>query len=158
MPASGKSTVGVLLAKRLSKAFIDTDLVIQAGESRALRDIIRTDGLAAFRNLEQRYVCALDPHDSVISTGGSVIYSDGAVAHLRSLGGVYFLDATLEEVRSRIGDLDERGFVRNPGQSLEDVYQERRPRYLAAADHVIDCAGCAQGQVVERLVTQVRGA
>ena len=151
MPAAGKSTIGVVLAKRLGLAFLDTDVAIQTAEHRSLQDIIDRDGIDAFRALEERYVLTLEPRATVIATGGSVVYSEPAVHHLRRLGIVVHLDAGLDELRARLNDLSGRGLVRRPGQSLTDLHAERLPLYRAAADITVVCDGLSPAAIVERV-------
>lgn len=134
MPGVGKSTLGVLVAKALSAPFLDTDLQIQAEHGKRLHEIIARVGLARFKQVEEEAVCSLAVTGTVIATGGSVIYSDRAMAHLKAHGGVLWLDLSCPLLERRLGDLDERGVVRAPGQTLQDLYDERRPLYERHAD------------------------
>ena len=138
MPGAGKSTVGVLVAKWESMGFLDTDLLVQSGEQRPLQELIDERGTGAFRDLEEDYVLRLEARQCVIATGGSVVYSPAAMAHLADLGPVVLLDVDLPTLQARLTDLPTRGVVRFPGQSLEDLYHERRPLYLRYADRVVD--------------------
>ena len=155
MPGSGKSTVGVLLAKRTARAFVDTDLVIQAAHGQGLDDIIRQHGHLGFRRIERRTICALTCDNTVIATGGSVPYSQRAMHHLMTGGVVVFLDVPLAELSARIGDMDRRGVSRRPGQTLADLNRERRPLYRQYAQVTVDCGRSGQeavaGQVIRRL-------
>ena len=83
MPASGKSTVGVILAKTLGIGFVDTDLVIQQREGRLLQDIIDTDGLDKFLEAEENAILSLECENSVISTGGSAVFGKNAMEKLK---------------------------------------------------------------------------
>jgi len=109
MPGSGKSTVGVLLAKQLGLGFIDTDLLIQEEAGRTLQDIVDGDGYQALRRIEEQVLLRLDVRRQVISTGGSAVYSEPAMSHLKADGLVAFLDIPLEVVIARIGDYSARG-------------------------------------------------
>ena len=151
MPGAGKSTVGVLLAKALSRDFVDTDVLIQAAEGRRLQEIIDSDGLDAFLALEERHVLALTPHGAVIATGGSVVYSDPAMTHLKRHGRAVYLQLPLPDLEARITDMDSRGVVIAPWQNLADLYHERLPLYEAFADITIDSAGLNQNQIVTRI-------
>jgi shikimate kinase len=155
MPAAGKSTVGVLVAKRASLAFVDTDLLIQSAAGRSLERVIEEDGREAFGRLEEAQVLALDVRDTLVSTGGSVVYRQAAVDHLRALGFVVFLDAPLSEVRARIGDPAARGLVRRPGQTLDGLYAERRPLYVSACDAIVDCAGRGHAEVAHAVLLAI---
>jgi shikimate kinase len=138
MPACGKSTIGVLLAKSLMRDFVDTDVVIQSHEHKTLQQIAQDVGREGFRDVECRAICSLDCRNAVISTGGSVIYRPAAMEHLRRNGLVVFMDVSLETLLERIGDLDARGVSRDPGQTLADLVNERRPLYENYADITLE--------------------
>ena len=152
MPGVGKSTAGVLLAKADSRDFLDTDVVIQAREGRRLQDILDRDGIAAFCQLEERHILALAPHNAVIATGGSAVYSDRAMQHLRGLGLVVFLDAPLAVLEARLTDLDRRGVVKPAGLSLADLYAERLPLYRRYAHATVACGHLTHLQTVAAIL------
>jgi shikimate kinase len=152
MAGVGKSTVGVLLAKALSRPFVDTDLIIQAAEGRRLQDILDADGLDAFRRTEERHVLALDVRDAVIATGGSVVYSDAAMAHLKRYGVAIYLQLDPATLEARVRQADPRGLAIAPGQTFQELYRERKPLYERHADITIDCAGLTHDEVVARIV------
>jgi shikimate kinase len=139
MPAVGKSTVGVLLAKRMGYGFIDTDLLIQSGERRKLHQLIGAYGLTEFCNLESAYIERIEARQSVIATGGSVVYRPAAMAHLNTLGTIIFLDIEPAALEERLEDLGKRGVVFAPGQSIADLYSERRPLYRKYAHATVHC-------------------
>jgi shikimate kinase len=151
-PGVGKSTVGVLLAKALSMPFVDTDILIQAAEGRRLQDILDSDGIPAFRAIEERYILDLTLENHVIATGGSVVYSDRAMEHLKAMGTVIFLDLPCEALLSRIENLDSRGVVLPESQTFCEMYDERFPLYRRWADCVIDCSGLSHDAVVGQVV------
>ena len=152
MAGVGKSTVGVLLAKALSRQFVDTDLMIQAAEGRRLQDILDAEGLDAFRRIEERHVLALDIHDAVVATGGSVVYSDAAMDHLKQDGVAVYLRLDAQTLEARVTGSDPRGLAIAPGQTFKDLYDERRPLYERHADITIECAGLTHEAVVARIV------
>jgi shikimate kinase len=152
MAGVGKSTVGVLLAKALSRRFVDTDVQIQATEGRRLQDIIDADGTLAFLAIEERAILGLTFKEHVIATGGSVVYSTPAMTHLRSNGVIVHLDLAFDLLERRITNLDSRGIVRTNGQSLRALYEERRPLYQEYADITVDCAGQSHEEVVRAVV------
>jgi len=156
MPGAGKSTCGVLLAKGTGRPFIDTDVWIQSLEGCRLQEIIDGRGLAAMRAVEEQRVLELDVRGHVVATGGSVVYSEPAMRHLKEGGEVVFLQVGVGVLHERLGDAAERGIVRAPGQSFDDLYTERLPLYRRYADHTIDCNGLDHEAVVER-VLQVMG-
>ena len=139
MPGAGKSTLGVLLAKRTSKNFVDTDLLVQERASAPLHEIIEQHGTDAFRKLERECVLQLEPTGHVIATGGSVVYSDAAMEHLQQLGIIVYLDVPASELENRIGDLGARGVVREPGEGIAEIQQQRAPLYQRWADVRVAC-------------------
>jgi shikimate kinase len=147
MPGVGKSTVGVLLAKATRRGFVDTDLLIQAGEGLGLQEIIDTRGLEAFCRIEQDYLLCLGARGQVIATGGSAVYSEPAMLALRDTGPVVHLELPLELLERRLADQATRGIVMAPGQTLEGLYRQRRPLYARWADLSVDCTGKTQDQV-----------
>lgn len=157
MPGTGKSTVGVLLAKYTSRRFIDTDLYIQAEEGRRLYEIISDRGIKEFCKIEERYILSLKCRGDVIATGGSVVYSSKAMEHLRSSGLIIHLDLSPTDLEKRLSDLDARGVVRAPDQTLSDLYKEREPLYLRYADITVDCSGLSHEQVVEKILAALTG-
>ena len=134
MPASGKSTVGVILAKLLGYDFIDTDLLIQHREGRRLSRIIEDRGIDGFLDAEAAACLSLDARHSVIATGGSVVYSETAMAHLKDLGCIVYLEVDYDALTRRLHDIHDRGVVLRPGQTLHQLYLERVPLYRRYAD------------------------
>ncbi len=155
MPYVGKSTVGVLLAKALSREFIDTDLIIQARRGRRLQEIIDAEGLDAFCRLEQETVLSLDSRRSVIATGGSVVYSPEAMAHLKCHGVIVYLRLDLDRLLQRVSGLDSRGVVKSPGQTIEELYRQRQPLYESWAQATIDCGGLSHERVVGAVIAAI---
>jgi shikimate kinase len=155
MPGCGKSTVGVLLAKRLGLGFTDTDLIIQQETGRTLQAIIDDEGYEALRRIEGQVLQSLKLQGHVISTGGSAVYSDAAMAHLASDGVVVFLDIPLAEVRRRIGDSSLRGISRHPNQSLEDLFRERLELYRRYAQLKVSANLQTADQVCEAVVAEM---
>ncbi len=138
MPASGKSTVGVILAKVLGMNFIDTDLVIQNREEALLHEIIKSKGVEGFLKCEEDAVLSLDTDNSVIATGGSVVYSEKGMKHLSEAGKVVYLKVDKKELFSRLKNINERGVVLRGGESLEEMYDERSVLYEKYAELVIE--------------------
>lgn len=152
MPAVGKSTLGVLLAKAMSYDFTDTDVFIQNRERRKLQDILDSEGPAGFRAIEERNVLQLHCERTVIATGGSVVYSDAAMRHLRRDGTIVYLALPLPLLLSRLTNLGSRGVVRVPGQSMEDLFRERVPLYARYAEITLDCSGKTHEGIVDEIV------
>lgn len=138
MPASGKSSVGVVLAKRLGKRFIDTDIVIQEKYGKLLKELIEEYGDEGFREIEDEVNASIDVCDSVISPGGSVVYGEKAMEHLKEISVVVYLELSYTAIKSRLGSLRERGITLKKGQSLKDLYLERVPLYEKYADITVN--------------------
>jgi len=151
MPGSGKSTVGVLLAKRLGYRFIDGDLLIQAEEGCLLKDIIASRGLEGFLEVENRVNREITGGKAVIAPGGSVVYGREAMVHLTSIGTVVYLKLSYEELERRLGDLTDRGVAIGSGMTLRDLYDERATLYEKYADITVDEEGKSLGDVVDLL-------
>ncbi len=151
MPASGKSTVGVLLAKRLGFSFVDVDIVIQEKEKRLLKEIIAQEGIDGFMAVENRINASLDADRSVIAPGGSVIYGKEAMEHLREISTIVYLKLSYEDVKKRLGNLVDRGVVLKDGMTLLDLYNERVPYYERYADITVDETGQTVGETVDYL-------
>ena len=134
MPGSGKSTVGVLLAKALGCLFTDVDLLISHRAKKPLQRILDEDGLEAFLALEEEVGSRLRAENTVIATGGSMVISDKAMRHLKTLGTVVYIDVPFEEIERRVTNIKTRGIVFHPNQTLADVYRERKPLYERWAD------------------------
>lgn len=141
MPGVGKSTLGVVLAKVMEYQFLDADLLIQKEEKRRLSRIIREEGIEGFKAIENRVNASIEAENTVISTGGSVVYCDEAMQHLKSIGRVVYLKLSLEALSKRLGNLKGRGVVLKEGQTLKDLYEERIPLYEKYADIVVDEEG-----------------
>ena len=138
MPGSGKSTVGVVLAKVLGYEFLDSDLVIQKREKRLLCEIIEQEGIDGFLAIENEVNKSLDVDRTVIATGGSAVYGKEAMEHLKEIGTVIYLRLGYKVLRRRLGSLKKRGVVLRKGQTFRMLYDERTPLYEKYADLIID--------------------
>lgn len=151
MPGAGKSTVGVVLAKKAGMKFVDSDLVIQEKTGKRLSDIIEEVGTDGFLKVEGKINGELDYTNSVIATGGSVVYESDAMKHLKEIGTVVYLKLPYAEIEDRLGDLNERGVVLKAGFTLKDLYEERIPLYEQYADVTISCEGKVLREVVKEI-------
>ena len=154
MPGSGKSTVGVILAKKTSRDFVDTDVLIQTSQQRTLQDIVDREGYIALRKIEEELLLGLSIQNHVIATGGSAIYSDQAMTYLKSNGILIFLDADFATLESRIRDFSSRGIAKRPDQSFADLFDERFSLYRKHADITIKCGGLTQEEVCARIIEE----
>ena len=156
MPGAGKSTVGVILAKKTARDFVDTDVLIQTSQGRALQDIVDRDGYTILRKIEEEILLGLSVQNNVIATGGSAVYSDRAMTRLKSDGDIIYLDVDLVTLESRVLDFSTRGLARRPDQSFAELFEERLSLYIRYADIAIRCEGMTQEQVCERIIEEVR--
>lgn len=138
MPGVGKSTIGVILAKELGYQFVDSDLLIQKRERKLLRQIIARDGVDGFIAIENEVNASIRAENSVIATGGSVVYGKEAMEHLKKIGTVVYLKLNYKSLEKRLGNLKGRGVVLRPGQDLRALYEERIVLYEKYADVVVD--------------------
>ncbi len=139
MPGCGKSTCGVLLAKLMLMSFVDTDLIIQQKSGALLQDIINNYGIEEFAKREEEVLSSLEEKNSVISTGGSAVYSEKAMHHLKREGIVVYIKTSLDTIKSRITNFSTRGILIKKGNSLEDLFKERTPLYEKYADITVEC-------------------
>jgi shikimate kinase len=145
--------LGVLLAKRTSRGFLDTDLRIQEVEGSSLQAIIEEHGVDGFRKIEERCVMELHCSNYVIATGGSAVYSEAAMEHLGQIALRVYLDVPLAELALRLGDLDARGVIRAASQDLESLLAERRSLYERWADLRVDCDSLEHEGAVGAILT-----
>ena len=151
MPASGKSTVGVVLAKVIGYDFIDTDILIQRSEKKRLSQIIEDVGVDGFLQVENRVNASVEADHCVIATGGSAVYGEEAMRHFRKIGHIIYLKVDYETIRKRLRSIKQRGVALRDGQSLRDLYEERTALYEKYADTVMKEKGDAEDVVVQIL-------
>lgn len=156
MPGAGKSTVGVVLAKVLGYRFVDSDLEIQEQTGKLLYELIEEHGDAGFLEIENQVNAGLWVQRSVISTGGSAVYGEEAMSHLREISTVIYLRLSCRELKRRLGDLRRRGVVLKPGQTLKDLMDVRTPLYEKYAHIIVDEEGLDIRGVVERILSELK--
>ena len=156
MPGVGKSTVGVVLAKRLGYRFVDSDLVIQERSGKLLHEMIEELGVEGFWKAEEEVNASLDTNRAVIATGGSAIYGAKAMEHFAEIGTIVYLQLRYEELKERLGDLAERGVTLRPGQDLAALLAERTPLYEKYAQLTIACEGKSIREIVEEISHEQR--
>ena len=154
MPGSGKSTVGVVLAKTLGYNFIDTDLLIQEQDGRLLQDIINESGNEFFKNLEKKILLEVDIKKSVIATGGSAVYYENSMEHLRDISTIFYLDVPLYVVKRRLHNIKTRGISMGAGETIELLMDKRKPLYKKYADFTIDALDKNIERVVEEIIEE----
>ena len=151
MPAVGKSTVGVVIAKRLGFDFIDTDLLIQKQENRLLRDIIAEQGVDGFLKIENQVNRDLEAEQAVISPGGSVVYCEEAMEHFKEIGTIIYLKTSFKTIKERLKNPKKRGVTMREGQTLQDVYNERVCLFEKYADITIEEDGLSLEETIEKV-------
>jgi len=152
MPTCGKSTVGVVVAKMLGLAFVDTDILIQNREGKKLKDIIDEKGNDGFEKVESAVIENISVDNTVIATGGSAVYAPKAMARLKEIAKVVYLAVDIEEIEKRMTDMRNRGVVFKKGQGVRELYLEREPLYEKYADYVVSEKGKTLEQTVEAVV------
>ena len=155
MPACGKSTIGVVLAKTMNKGFVDTDILIQQAESRTLQEIIDQEGNDYFHHVEERVLLDFDGEDYLVATGGSAIYFDRAMDKFKEKGVVVYIKVTLDTILERLNNIRSRGVTLEKGQTIADLYEQRIPLYQKHADVVIEADGLSVEEVVEKMIELV---
>ena len=155
MPACGKSSVGVILAKTAAMAFVDTDLLIQQEEGKKLQYIIDSQGMDDFLKIEERVLASVDVENSVISTGGSAVYSEKAMNHLKEKGIIVYLKLPLAEIDRRLKNIKTRGIAMKPGETLADLYDYRVPFYEKYADITIDAKDFSIEDVISEILKRI---
>ena len=155
MPAAGKSTLGVLLAKQLRYNFVDTDISIQVENDGTLAELIAAHGNDALLAMEAAACKAIQPARCVIATGGSAVYNDDAMEHLKTTGPVVYLHVPYDEVARRVGDVVARGVVMPAGYTFRDLYDERAALYEKYADVVVETAGLGVSKALDATVQAV---
>lgn len=156
MPGCGKSTIGVILAKTLGIGFVDTDLIIQQRENRLLQDIIDKDGIDFFLDCEADAVKTVVCDNTVIATGGSVVYREEAINHLKNNGKIFYLDVPLNEIKKRLSNISTRGVAAKKNDSVENIFSEREALYKKYADEIINLTDCTVEQAVEIISKKIK--
>lgn len=156
MPAAGKSTVGVVTAKRIGYRFIDTDLLIQEQEGMLLREIIDRQGIEKFLEIEDQANAKVEAEKAVIAPGGSVIYCENAMRHYKEIGKIVYLQASFETINNRLKNVRNRGVVLREGQTLRALYNERVPLFEKYADITVCEDGYELGETVEHVLDALK--
>lgn len=156
MPGAGKSTIGIILAKYMAFGFIDTDVLIQINQQKSLQQIMDQSDYLNLRKIEECEILKLNIDRHVIATGGSAVYSQKAMQHLRDISKVVFLKAGYGMLKERIHNFDTRGIARSDAQSFQDLYDERQTLYEKYSEMVIDCTGRNQEEIAEIISDKYR--
>lgn len=157
MPSSGKSTLGVVLAKTLGMQFVDTDLIIQQNSGKKLQQMINEEGIEAFLKTEEEVLCSLDFENFIIATGGSAVLSEKAMKYLRKNGVVIYLEASVEELKTRLNNIKTRGIAMTEGESIESIFIKRAPLYEKYADITVSSEASFE-ETVEKIITKIKNS
>ncbi len=155
MPACGKSTIGVVLAKTLGKAFLDTDLLIQKREGDLLQNLIDTKGMDSFLRMEEEALLSIEVDNTVIATGGSVVYSDKGMKKLSQLGTIIYIELTLDTIEKRMNNIHSRGIAMGKGETLADLYKKRIPLYEKYAELTINAEGLSVEEAIDEIISKI---
>lgn len=155
MPACGKSTVGVVLAKTLGMAFLDSDLLIQEREGDLLQNLIDKHGMNCFLKMEETAIKSIHVSNTIIATGGSVVYSKSGMKHLNELGQIVYLKLSFKSIETRLQNINTRGIAMGEGETLKDLYDKRIPLYESYADITIDAEDLSLEEVIERIAISI---
>lgn len=155
MAGAGKSTVGKELAHLNNLGFVDVDTLMEKEQKTSLQDLLTTLGVQGFRNLEEKTLLSLSYQNHIIATGGSAIYSETGIAHLKESSILVYLDVALPLLKLRVGDFSSRGFVKTADQNFDQVFAERQPLYSKHADFVVNCTDRSVSEICRKIKTQV---
>lgn len=156
MPACGKSTIGVVLAKTMNKGFVDTDILIQQKEQKTLQEIINENGNEYFHQVEEEVLLNFDGKDYVVATGGSAIYFERAIEKFKQDGQIVYIKVSLDTILTRLNNIKTRGVTLKKGQTLSDLYEQRTPLYEKHADIIIEAENLTIEEIVEKITEKTR--
>ncbi len=141
MPGSGKTCMGKALSRKLGLRVVDGDHLIEKNTGKKLQSIINEEGIEEFKRIEKETLLSINEDNIIITPGGSAIYYEDVMNHFKSLGIVIYLYVGTENLLKRLGDYSTRGIVLKPGQTIEDLFEERRPLLEKYADITVNCDG-----------------
>lgn len=151
MPGAGKSTIGIILAKVLSFGFIDTDILIQINRQKSLQQIIDESDHLNLRKIEEEEILKINVENHIIATGGSAVYSEKAMNHLKAISTIIFLEVGYGKIIKRIHNFNTRGIASSKAQTFRNLYNERQVLYNRYAEVTIDCNALDQDEIAEEI-------
>lgn len=152
MAGAGKTTVGRELAIQLGWAHLDTDHLIESVYGTTLQNVADSMTKDAFLDVEAAVICRVGVRRTVISTGGSVVYRHTAMEHLASLGPLAYLDVPLPVILERIARNPDRGLAIAPGQTIEDLFNERKALYEKYATCTVAAEGLTPAAIAAAIL------
>ncbi len=156
MPGSGKSTIGVILSKQLSFDFIDTDILIQKMYQTTLQNIVDEKGYMKLREIEKNTILSINSSKNVIATGGSAVYENESMLHLKNISYVIFLKVDFDTLTKRVKDFDKRGIAKAKHQTFSDLYDERNILYGKYSDFTIENSSATHEETVHKIVEYIK--
>lgn len=155
MPAAGKTCMGKKLSKVLGMKQLDGDKLIEKITGRKLQEIIDTDGLQAFKEIEEEVLLSIKDDNVIISPGGSAVYYESVMEYFKSRGPIIYICVSPEILIKRLGDFSKRGVVLEQGQTIYDLYNERAPLLEKYADIILNCNGSSFGKYQKEAVEKI---
>lgn len=152
MPGSGKSSIGALVAKKRQMGFVDTDRLIELRQKKTLQEIVDSCGYLELRKIEEKEILQLNTSNQVIATGGSAVYSEAAMAHLKKISKVIYLKTPLRVLLSRVDNFKSRGIASRKDQNMEELYLERSALYDRYAEITLNCENLSMQEMVEAVL------
>ena len=147
MAGAGKTTVGKALSSHIGYEFLDTDKIIENLYGKS-KDIIDSEGQDRFRAIEEEVLLSTKFNETLLATGGSAVFSHLAMKFIREKSYVIYLEVNFETILDRVSDFKERGFIKDPNQTVEDAYKKREILYKRYSDHTVtnnrDIEDCVQ--------------
>ena len=156
MPGAGKSTIGIILAKKLRLGFIDTDVLIQINQQKTLQQIIDDSDYLNLRAIEEEEILKINIKNHVIATGGSVVYSEKAMVYLLGISKIIFLETNFEVIKKRIHNIKTRGIAKANHQSFKELFNERQILYKKYAEITIDCNVLRQEELATKIARSAK--
>ena len=156
MPGCGKTCMGRAVSRKLGMKHIDSDKLIEAQYGKKLFEIIKDVGNEEFKKIEEDTLLNFKAADLILSTGGSAVYYEAAMSHLKSLGKIVYLYCSYDVIKERLGDFSKRGVILREDQTLRDLYEERTVLYKKYADIIVDCSGNAYPRYQARVIAAIR--
>lgn len=127
LPFSGKSYLGRCISFNKNKGFIDSDNIIKYKYNKELKDIIKEEGDKGFINIENKILSSLSFENTILSTGGSAIYSNKCMEHFKNNLNceIIHLYLPFEEFKKRATNFEERGVINPRNLNFKSLYDER---------------------------------
>ena len=155
MPSCGKSCMGRAISKKLGMKNVDSDRLIEKKYGKRLYEIIEDVGIDGFMKIEEEVLLSISEDNIILSTGGSAVYSSSAMEHLKQMGKLVYLYCSYGVIKARLGDFSKRGIVLKSGQTLRELYDERKALYEKYADIIVDCSGRHYSAYQRRVITAI---